>query len=120
MCENSPGSVMKSRRFMGFVLRPSNYILAHRWMRTVLLHRSGVGRSTSDSGQTLPSRRFLRHGCFTPETGHWLARLAQQKSAKADSCAAAKSFAIRSLRRRARAAYRNIPLLETASSDEGE
>jgi NAD(P)-dependent dehydrogenase (short-subunit alcohol dehydrogenase family) len=25
---------------------------------------------------------FLRHGCFTPETGHWLARLARQKSAK--------------------------------------
>jgi hypothetical protein len=20
---------------------------------------------------------FLRHGCFTPETGHWLARLAR-------------------------------------------
>ena len=26
--------------------------------------------------------RFLRHGCFTPETGHWLARLARPKSAK--------------------------------------
>jgi len=25
--------------------------------------------------------RFLRHGCFTPETGHWLARLARPKSA---------------------------------------
>jgi hypothetical protein len=25
--------------------------------------------------------RFLRHGCFTPETGHCLARLARQKSA---------------------------------------
>jgi hypothetical protein len=25
---------------------------------------------------------FLRHGCFTPETGHWLARLARPKSAK--------------------------------------
>jgi hypothetical protein len=25
--------------------------------------------------------RFLRHGCFTPETGHWLARLAHPKSA---------------------------------------
>jgi len=24
---------------------------------------------------------FLRHGCFTPETGHWLARLARPKSA---------------------------------------
>jgi hypothetical protein len=25
--------------------------------------------------------RFLRHGCFAPETGHWLARLALPKSA---------------------------------------
>jgi hypothetical protein len=25
---------------------------------------------------------FLRHGCFTPETGHCSARLARQKSAK--------------------------------------
>jgi hypothetical protein len=25
--------------------------------------------------------RFLRHGCFTPETGHWLARLARPKNA---------------------------------------
>jgi hypothetical protein len=24
--------------------------------------------------------RFLRHGCFTPETGHWLARLARPKT----------------------------------------
>jgi hypothetical protein len=28
--------------------------------------------------------RFLQHGCFTPETGYWLARLARPKSA--NSC----------------------------------
>jgi hypothetical protein len=33
-------------------------------------------------GSTSAVSGFLRHGCFTPETGHWLARLARQKSAK--------------------------------------
>jgi hypothetical protein len=34
----------------------------------------GFGSNSAVSG-------FLRHGCFTPETGHWLARLARPKSA---------------------------------------
>jgi hypothetical protein len=34
----------------------------------------GSGSNSAVSG-------FLRHGCFTPETGHWLARLARPKSA---------------------------------------
>jgi hypothetical protein len=33
------------------------------------------------SGSNSAVSRFLRHGCFTPETGHCLARLARQKSA---------------------------------------
>jgi hypothetical protein len=35
----------------------------------------GAGSNSAVSG-------FLRHGCFTPETGHWLARLARPKSAR--------------------------------------
>jgi hypothetical protein len=34
----------------------------------------GVGSNSAVS-------KFLRHGCFTPETGYWLARLAHPKSA---------------------------------------
>jgi len=33
------------------------------------------------SGSNSAVSRFLRHGCFTPETGNWLARLARPKSA---------------------------------------
>jgi hypothetical protein len=33
------------------------------------------------SGSNSAVSEFLRHGCFTPETGHWLARLARPKSA---------------------------------------
>ena len=41
---------------------------------------------------------------FTPETGHWLARLARPKSITNDSCSAAKRHAIPSPRRREPAA----------------
>ena len=36
----------------------------------------------SQLGPTSAVSGFLRHGCSTPETGHWLARLARQKSAR--------------------------------------
>jgi hypothetical protein len=35
----------------------------------------------SQTGPTSAVSGFLRHGCFTPETGHRSARLARQKSA---------------------------------------
>jgi hypothetical protein len=45
------------------------------------LHCDSREPPMSQLGQTLPSRGFLRHGCFTPKTGHWLAQLARSKSA---------------------------------------
>ena len=30
------------------------------------------------NGSNSAVSRFLRHGCFAPETGHWLARLARR------------------------------------------
>jgi hypothetical protein len=39
-----------------------------------ILANVSVGSNSAVSG-------FLRHVCFPPETGHWLARLARQKSA---------------------------------------
>jgi hypothetical protein len=42
-------------------------------------------KPTNDrSGSTSAVSGFLRHGCFTPETGHRSARLARQKSAISD------------------------------------
>ena len=41
----------------------------------------GFGSPTDRFGSNSAVSRFLRHGCFTPETGHCLARLARQKSA---------------------------------------
>ena len=40
------------------------------------------GRDDQKTGsQAAAVSRFLRQGCFTPETGHWLARPARPKSA---------------------------------------
>jgi hypothetical protein len=44
-------------------------------------------------------------GSFTPQTGHGSARLARQKSANSDIRTAAEKLAIRSRRRRERAAW---------------
>jgi hypothetical protein len=50
-------------------------------------HEKGIGRPTPFNrwndrcGSNSAVSGFLRHGCFTPETGHWLARLARPKSA---------------------------------------
>jgi hypothetical protein len=47
------------------------------WQEAVAVQDFGPAYDRYGSNSAVS--RFLRHGCFTPETGHYLARLARQK-----------------------------------------
>jgi hypothetical protein len=70
---------------MNKLTRRSNLVLARRWRRSWRAPKvvNSMLRGTHDGSKGANSAvsGFLRHGCFTPETGHWLARLARPKSA---------------------------------------
>jgi hypothetical protein len=66
-----PSSVMNSRRFTSNFSRASKRKV-DSGRPTALRNFEGAFVGCGSNSAVL---RFQRHGCFTPETGHWLARL---------------------------------------------